>query len=172
MSSFLARLGRASYRHRGLVSVAWLALLGVVITLLVTVGSSFDDEFTIPGSESQEALDQLNEVSPGAGGVGAQIVFVAPEGSSVTDPAFARAIEQVVTTAREAPQVEAAVSPFDSSAVSPDGRAALAQVEQPAAFGFDNGTYQHQSAPLSDDLRQSLLDDLQLSDRDDRRQAG
>jgi RND superfamily putative drug exporter len=129
MSSFLARLGRASYRHRGAVAVGWLALLGVVVTLLVTVGGSFDDRFTIPGSESQEALDQLNAASPGAGGAGAQIVFVAPEGASVTDPAYAGAIEQVVATAGHAPQVDAVVSPFDSSAVTPDGRAALAQVQ-------------------------------------------
>jgi putative drug exporter of the RND superfamily len=129
MSSFLARLGRASYRHRGLVSAAWLAILGVVVTLLVTVGGSFDDEFSIPGSESQAALDQLDEVSPGAGGVGAQIVFVAPEGATVADPAYAGAIEQVVAAAAQAPQVDGVVSPFDSRAVSPDGRAALAQVE-------------------------------------------
>ena len=65
MATLLARLGRASFRHRGPVSVAWLALLGAVVALLVTVGGSFDDEFTIPGSESQEALDQLDAVSPG-----------------------------------------------------------------------------------------------------------
>jgi RND superfamily putative drug exporter len=128
MSSLLARLGRASYRHRGLVSVAWVAVLGAIVALLVTVGGSFDDEFTIPGSESQEALDQLNAASPGAAGAGAQIVFVAPDGQSVTDPVHATAIEEVVDAARQAPQVEAVVSPFDSSAVSPDGGAALATV--------------------------------------------
>jgi RND superfamily putative drug exporter len=60
MSSLLARLGRASYRHRGLVSLAWLLILGAVVALLVTAGGSFDDRFTIPGSESQEALDRLD----------------------------------------------------------------------------------------------------------------
>jgi RND superfamily putative drug exporter len=129
MSSFLARLGRASYRHRGVVSVAWLAVLGAVVALLVTVGGSFDDRFTIPGSESQEALDQLSQASPGAAGVGAQIVFVAPDGSSVLDPRYTRAIEAVVAAAGQAPQVAAVVSPFDSSTLSPDGRAALATVQ-------------------------------------------
>jgi RND superfamily putative drug exporter len=93
MATLLARLGRASFRHRGLVSVAWLALLGVVVALLVTVGGSFDDRFTIPGSESQDALDRLEEVSPGTGGVGAEIVFVAPEGATVADPVVAGAIQ-------------------------------------------------------------------------------
>src|SRR4051812_30749692 len=129
MSSFLARLGRASFRHRGLVSVAWLAILGVIVTLLVTVGGAFDDRFTIPGSESQDALDQLAELSPGASGAGAQIVFVAPEGSTVTDPAYAAAIAGVVSAAGRVPDVAGAVSPFDSRAISPDGRAALATVQ-------------------------------------------
>ena len=135
MSTFLARLGRASYRRRGLVSVAWLAVLGAVVALLVTLGGSFDDRFTIPGSESQEALDQLAELSPGAAGAGAQIVFVAPDGATVADPQVARVIEQVVADARQAPQVESVASPFDSQAISPDGRAALATVE----YGVERG---------------------------------
>jgi RND superfamily putative drug exporter len=128
MSSFLARLGRASYRRRGLVSLAWLVVLGAVVALLATVGGSFDDRFTIPGSESQEAFDRLAELSPTSTGVGAQIVFVAPDGSTVTDPAVATAIQQVLAEAAESPQVETVVSPFDSQAVSPDQRAALATV--------------------------------------------
>src|SRR4051795_10648171 len=129
MSSLLARLGRASYRHRGLVTVAWLALLGAVVALLVTVGGSFDDRFTIPGSESQAALDKLAAASPASAGVNAQIVFVAPEGATVTAPAFPGAIQRVVAAAGHAPQVDTVVSPFESSAVSPDGRAALATVD-------------------------------------------
>jgi putative drug exporter of the RND superfamily len=141
MSSFLARLGRASFRHRGLVSVAWLALLGTVVTLLITVGGSFDDRFTIPGSESQDALDQLAALSPGAAGAGAQIVFVAPDGSTVTDAAYAAAIQDVVAAAGQAPQVAAAVSPFDSRAISADGRAALASVQYGVTRGeLDDGS--------------------------------
>jgi RND superfamily putative drug exporter len=128
MSSFLARLGRASFRHRGVVSVAWLALLGAIVALLITVGGSFDDRFTIPGSESQDALDQLAEASPGAGAASAQIVFVAPDGATVADPTYAAAIQDVVTAAGRAPQVAGVVSPFDSQALSPDGQAALATV--------------------------------------------
>ncbi|TQN40774.1 RND superfamily putative drug exporter [Blastococcus colisei] len=128
MATLLARLGRGSYRHRGLVSVAWLAVLGAVVALLLTVGSSFDDEFTIPGSESQDALDQLDEASPGAGGASAQIVFVAPDGATVADPAFAAAIQEVVATAAATRQVGSVADPFQTRAIAPDGGAALATV--------------------------------------------
>ncbi len=52
-----------------------------------------------------------------------------------------------------------------------EDRQLLADLSVSASFAFDNGTYRHESAPLSDDLRQSLVDDLELSDRDVRQHA-
>ncbi|SOC52238.1 putative drug exporter of the RND superfamily [Blastococcus aggregatus] len=128
MATLLARVGSAAFRHRRIVATAWGLLLAVVVTLLVTVGGAFDDEFTIPGSESQEALDRLDELSPEAAGAGAQIVFVAPEGQTVLDPAFTAAVEETLAEAADVPQVAGVVSPFESLSLSADGRAALAQV--------------------------------------------
>jgi hypothetical protein len=45
-------------------------------------------------------------------------------------------------------------------------RQLLADFRQPAYLTIRNPAYRHQSPPLSDDIRQSLLDDLTLSDRD------
>jgi len=45
------------------------------------------------------------------------------------------------------------------------GRHLLGDPRQPAFFAFDDAHYRHQSPPVSDDVRQSLLDDLNLSDR-------
>src|SRR6476661_3077803 len=132
MSAFLARLGRASFRHRGVVSVAWLVILAAVVALLVTVGGAFQDKFTIPGSEVQYALNQLAALAPASAGAGAQIVFVAPDGATVADPAYAAAIEKVAAAAK-APQVDTVISPFTSKALSPDGRAALATVQYDAS---------------------------------------
>jgi len=129
MSTLLHRLGRAAYRRRALFSAAWVVVLGAVITLFLTVGGEFDDEFTIPGSESQAALDQLREASPAAAGAGAQLVFIAPEGATVVDPQYAAAIGEVVATAGAVEQVAAVQDPFAAQAISPDGRAALASVQ-------------------------------------------
>jgi Protein of unknown function (DUF3501) len=46
------------------------------------------------------------------------------------------------------------------------GRELLADFAVPSHFSFDNGAYRHQSSGLSAELRQSLLDDLELSERD------
>jgi hypothetical protein len=56
--------------------------------------------------------------------------------------------------------------------LTPDERHSLGNFSQRACFRFENESYQHQSPPLSDEFRQSLLDDLQLSDRDGDKLAG
>ncbi len=45
-------------------------------------------------------------------------------------------------------------------------RRTLADFHYPADVSLTHGAYRHESAPLSDEVRQSLLDDLELSDRD------
>jgi hypothetical protein len=47
-----------------------------------------------------------------------------------------------------------------------DGRRLLADLKQPAHFAIAVPGYAHESGPLGDDVRQSLLEDLRLSDRD------
>jgi hypothetical protein len=49
-------------------------------------------------------------------------------------------------------------------AIPAERRGQLMQLETPALFRFDNGRYRHESAPLSAELRQSLLEDLARSD--------
>jgi putative drug exporter of the RND superfamily len=125
----LARLGRFSFRHRRLVISVWVLLLAAIVAVLAVLGGKFDDRFTIPGTESQTALDRLAAAQPTAAGVGAQIVFVAPAGTTVTEPQYATAIERVVAAAGQAPQVADVADPLSTRAISPDGRAALARVQ-------------------------------------------
>jgi hypothetical protein len=47
-----------------------------------------------------------------------------------------------------------------------DDRTCLADQRQPVFVAVTCGSYRHDSAPLSDEIRQSLLDDLTRSDRD------
>jgi hypothetical protein len=50
--------------------------------------------------------------------------------------------------------------------IEPASRAILTDTAQPAFLEYDGPNYHHSSDFLSEDLRQSLLDDLILSDRD------
>ncbi|MGP4092655.1 MMPL family transporter, partial [Streptomyces sp. KR55] len=141
MATWLYRLGLGAYRRRRLVLAAWLAVLAGAVCALVVVGGKLDNEFTIPGSESQQAQDTMAEDFPAAAGTSAQIVFTAPDGAKVTDPQAAQGIQRTLTAAQDAPQVAAVIPPDKAGTVTRDGRTALAQVNYDVSRSdLDDGT--------------------------------
>jgi RND superfamily putative drug exporter len=127
MASVLNRLGRAAFRRRRLVLAVWLALFAATTVGAMTLSGPTDDTFSIPGTESQQAIDLLQERLPEANGAEGRIVFAAPEGEALTGARRA-AIEEAIANVARAPGVQSASNPFDGGLVSGDGRIALAQV--------------------------------------------
>ncbi|MCD7438703.1 MMPL family transporter [Streptomyces lincolnensis] len=141
MATWLYRLGLGAHRHRRLVLAAWLAVLAGAVCALVVLGGKLDNEFTIPGSESQQAQDTMAEDFPAAAGTSAQIVFTAPEGAKLTDPQATQGIRRTLAAAQDAPQVAAVIPPDKAGTVTPDGRTALAQVNYDVSRSdLDDGT--------------------------------
>ncbi|MDP9830776.1 MMPL family transporter [Kineosporia succinea] len=131
MASALHRLGRFAHRRRLLVLTVWLFLLLVVAGTAGRLGPNLDNEFTLPGSTSQEAMDDLGEALPAAAGTSAQIVFRTPDGTGITSEAYREPIRQALAAAARAPQVAGVSDPFETGTVSKDGTTALATVAYP-----------------------------------------
>ncbi|MEV4167411.1 MMPL family transporter [Nonomuraea dietziae] len=124
MASVLYRLGRFSFRRRGRVLAVWLLALALLGGAAAAFMGPTSDNFTMPGTESQRALDSLREKFPQAGGATGTIVMAAPEGGKLDKAAVAA----VVGEAGRVPGVIAALDPFMAGSVTPDGRYALVQV--------------------------------------------
>jgi RND superfamily putative drug exporter len=135
MASGLYRLGRWCFRHRGLVLVVWLVALVGVAVLATTVKQPTSNSFTIPGTQSQQALNLLDQKFPGTGGTQAQVVFSVPSPGTLTDPTHRQAIETTLAQLRKDPQVVLVTDPFQSGTVSKDGRIAYATVAYPVPVG-------------------------------------
>ena len=131
MATYLYRLGRWSFRNRRKVLSFWVLTLVAVIFSAVAFAGSTNDEFSVPGTESQEAQDLLHERYPGAGGASARIVFVAPEGTTLDDPQNRAAIEESMARAASAAEVEAVIEPFQSGAITSDRTVGFADVIYP-----------------------------------------
>ncbi|MDL4814272.1 MMPL family transporter [Actinomadura opuntiae] len=131
MATLLYRLGRTAFRHRLRFLAGWLVLLFLIGGGFAAFGSHLDSEATIPGSQSQQGIDLLERSLPEATGVTAQLVFAAPPGATVDDPAHRARIQKAVRQAAAAPQVAEATDPFKTKKISADRRTALAQVLYP-----------------------------------------
>jgi len=132
MATWLYRLGRFSFRRAWLVFAVWMVTLGAVGGVGVALGGATDEEFRIPGSESQEAFGRLGSVFPVFAGASIQVVISAPEGEAVDSPANRESIDALTEWLAAGPGVEEAVSPFDefaSRAVSDDKSVAFIQVQ-------------------------------------------
>ncbi|WAB81818.1 MMPL family transporter [Microcella daejeonensis] len=132
MATLLYRLGRASYRRAWIVITAWALVVAGVLGGGLALGGQFDETFTIPGTESQDALDTLDALFPEVSGASAQAVVVAPEGERVDDPAVRDEIDLLIDRVSDVGQVTNVLGPFDEFAgdqVSDDGTVAIVQVQ-------------------------------------------
>lgn len=132
MSTLLSSLGRWAYRHPWRVIVAWLVALLLAGSAAALLNSGTDDAFSIPGTESEAGLIQLDRSFPQVSGVSAQFIVVAPEGQRVTDAGIRDDIEASVAGLRSLTGVAAATSPFDelvTGMVSDDETAAIVRLQ-------------------------------------------
>ncbi|MFB8246355.1 MMPL family transporter [Streptomyces sp. NPDC055952] len=151
MATFLYRLGRLAFRRRWRVALVWAAVLAAVGLGAMNSSGTADEEFSMPGIESQQAFDLLEERFPGTTGSGAdaRVVFVAPGGEKVTATENKAAVEAAVAELGEGSQVASAVNPFESGAVSEDGSTAYTTV-----------TYKVGAVDLTDASRTQLQEAL------------
>jgi RND superfamily putative drug exporter len=93
VAAMLQRLARTCYRRRWRVLGLWVVALVVLVGLNSTVGGKFLDDFALPGSESQEAVDLLEETGFAARtGFGGQVVFQAED---IQAPAVRQGMERL-----------------------------------------------------------------------------
>jgi putative drug exporter of the RND superfamily len=127
MSSLLARLARTLTHHwkRGL---AGALLVIVLLGAAAGAGGEAADDFSIPGTESQQAIDLFKAHSPAFAGADSTLVFTVEQGR-VTDPEPRRAIGQALGRVRALDGVQQVADPFArGGTVSRDGRLAAVDV--------------------------------------------
>ncbi|QFG24195.1 MMPL family transporter [Actinomadura sp. WMMB 499] len=134
MSTLLYRLGRFGHRRRRLVALLWLAVALAAGTAAATLSGPAVTSFSLPGTESQEALDLLDERFPGTpmDGASARIVFASRDGAPVDGDR--RAIEGILRDLATGAQVQEVIGPFEAGLLSPDRTMALAEVSYEVGF--------------------------------------
>jgi putative drug exporter of the RND superfamily len=127
MRRFIRRIGDASARRPWVTIGAWAVAAAVVMGLAGTAGGAFADDLVAPGSQSEEAMELLEERFPEAAGGSAMAVFAAPDGERLER--HRPAIDAAVARINDVEHVVAVADPFTAGTVSPDGRIGFAEID-------------------------------------------
>jgi RND superfamily putative drug exporter len=122
----LGKLVRWSYHHRRRVLALWIAAVVAASLLAGAAGGTTRADFTVPGSDSAEASELLEQRFPRFAGATVDIVYAAPDGVTAEHAARIDALR------REAGAVDHVVS-ADAGATSPDGTTGVVHVRFDAA---------------------------------------
>ncbi|MGN6869862.1 MAG: MMPL family transporter [Solirubrobacteraceae bacterium] len=97
--------------HRRTVVVAWIVAAIGIFAISNAVGKKTASSFTLPGTNSQQAVDLLQSRFPAQAGDADQIVFHAKTGK-LTDSASRAAVAATVARVAGLPHVTSVISPY------------------------------------------------------------
>ena len=150
----LRALATFSVRHRWLVIVTWVLLVGGVLAAGQTYGGSFSNDLSIEDSDSQAAYDSLEERFPEMSGDGMQVVLHDEDG--VTSAEVRKAVDGAVAEVAGQGGVSSVTSPYGPGQrmMSEDGTTAVVTVRfSDRAADIDEGhleAAQDAFAPVAD----------------------
>ncbi len=147
----LQRLARWSVAHRRRVIIGWVAIAVLTTVVAGSVGRDYATNFTLPGTESQRASDQLTREFKAQSGDADTIVFHVSHGT-IDAPAVRTAIEPVLGRVSTFAHVSTVTSPY-----SPKG---ALQVSHDRTTAFATVDYDRQANLLSTSTGTRVLDQL------------
>ncbi|RAY12678.1 MMPL family transporter [Actinomadura craniellae] len=126
MHRIIRRIGAASARRPWATIGIWVAATLIFLGSAGVAGGTFVDDFVAPGSQSEQAMELLEERFPEAAGGSAMAVFAVPEGQRLER--HRSAIDAAVARIGGVEHVTAVAAPFAAGTVSPDGRVGFAEI--------------------------------------------
>jgi RND superfamily putative drug exporter len=126
----MLKLTRWTTAHRWIVVVAWFVLALGVFAIAQSVGARNANNFSLPNTGSQRAIDLLKSRFPAQAGDSDQIVFHTRTGK-LTDSSVRAVVAPMLARVRKLPDVTGVVSPYQpgANAVSTAGTIGFATVE-------------------------------------------
>jgi uncharacterized membrane protein YdfJ with MMPL/SSD domain len=151
VARLLHRLGMLCARRPLIVMGVWFVMLVVIVGAVRVVGSVTSNDLSLPGTDSQEAKDLLQDEFPPQQNGANPIVFDIGSGK-LTDSQYQKAIQDSVKAIKKQPHVYSVTNPLSSGGqtaglLSKDKQTAFAPVLMDVSSG-----------DLTEDLAQNVMD--------------
>jgi RND superfamily putative drug exporter len=142
-----------SFRHRVLVVAGWLLLVAALFGISKVSGTAYSNSFSLPNTQSTEALHLLQANAPAQSGDTEQIVIAAQGGSSLEDPAVKSQATALFTRLAALPDVSRVTSPYAA--------ANTGQMNAGHTIAFATLTYSKLANAIPDSQAANLVDTAQ-----------
>jgi putative drug exporter of the RND superfamily len=123
-------IARWCYVHRRITLAAWVAALLALTAIHSAAGSSYNDNFRLPGTQSFDAVSLLQRSAPKTSGDTEQVVIAVRRGT-VKDTAVRAQVQRMLASLATLPNVSSIASPYGphgAAQISRSGRVAFANV--------------------------------------------
>src|SRR6478672_7264750 len=134
----MLKLTRWTIAHRLVVILSWFVFTIGLFGLSQAVGTRTAENFSLPGTNSQHALDLLQSRFPARAGDADQIVFRA-HGRSLTDASTRAVIVRLLARIGRMPHVTGVISPYAAGANA---------ISKPGVIGFATVEFDESAAKL------------------------
>jgi RND superfamily putative drug exporter len=124
-------IARWCFRHRFIVVGLWVAALILVSALATTLGTKYNDSFSLPGTDSSKALSLLKSGSLHAQSGDVDTIVIHRSDGPVTDPTVQAQVSAMLAKVAGLPAVGSVRSPYtaeDTGQISADQKTAFASV--------------------------------------------
>ena len=116
----MTRFSRWCFKHRRSVLAGWLLAVVVVLGLSGAVGTKFNSNFNLPGTDSAAAVSLLKANFPTASGEGDQIVIQTSHGATVQSPSVKSGRDRRFGQSPQSPRDRSGTEPLHQGGRSPD----------------------------------------------------
>ncbi|HEX6393261.1 MAG TPA: MMPL family transporter [Acidimicrobiales bacterium] len=143
-------------RRRRTVVLAWLALLVVATGAARAAGTDYSNNFSLPETQSTQAIHLLQAVSPRVAGDTEQVVIATSGGVRVTDPVVEARVTRMLSALSRVPHVTNIVAPY--------GAEGAGHVSADRTVAFANVTFDQQGQNVSQSLAKTFVRTAQSAD--------
>ncbi|GAA4707522.1 hypothetical protein GCM10025781_27750 [Kocuria gwangalliensis] len=175
MARLLYRLGIGSARHAWAVIVSWIAVLAISVGAVAFSGVQLSNAITIPGTETQQLADRLQDELPEANQGMGRMVFYTEDGSEFTEEQR-EGIADAVASIDGIDQVDSATNPFEVQAQLDGGRQQLVDGRQQLEEGQQAIQQLQENLPPGANadqiLQQRGIDPQQIQEQQAQLEAG
>jgi putative drug exporter of the RND superfamily len=145
----MKKMAAWSFRHRRIVLLGWLVAVAAVFGLSQVSGSAFSSSYSLPHTESTQALNLLKANASAQSGDSEQIVIAAQNGSTLTSPAVRGQAEALFAKLATLPDVSGVASPYAAAGAK--------QMNAGHTIAFATLTYAKGEGGISDAAAKTLV---------------